>query len=98
VERFKGVMKEKIAKFIPSAFNRALCSYRTFSSKNIDIGEIKDFSAYHSACKNALSHIDNLIKLSDFGYEGEIVETEDNSLKQILENAKKQLKEINESL
>jgi hypothetical protein len=100
MERLKGVMKKKIAKFVPSAFNRALCSYRTFSAKNVDIDETKEFSAYHSACKNALSHIDNLIKLADFGEEEleDKKETEDNSLKQILESAKQQLTEINKDL
>jgi len=96
MDRFKGVMKEKIANFLPSAFNRAICSYRTFSSRNMDMEETKEFSAYHSACKNALSHIDNLIKLSNSG-DGlveEKKETEDNSLQDLLEKAKAELEEM----
>jgi len=96
MDKFKIVMKDKISSFLPSAFNRALCSYRTFTSKNTDM-ETKEFSAYHSACKNALSHIDNLIKLSKFSEDDEIStkEIEDNSLAKILKEAKNELEQIN---
>lgn len=93
MERFRGVMRQKIINFLPSAFNRAICSYRTFSSKNVDMEETKEFSAYHTACKNALSHIDNLMKLSNIA---EPIEEKvpDNSLHQILSDAKDQLEKM----
>lgn len=97
--RFKGMMKQKLAGFIPGAFNRALCSYRSFSARNIDMDETKEFSAYHSACKNALSHIDNLIKLSAVSeVEEDTKKAEEDSLQNILEEAQTELKKINNDL
>ncbi|MCT4574745.1 MAG: hypothetical protein OIF36_03090 [Alphaproteobacteria bacterium] len=95
MNRIKGRMKQKISNFIPSAFNRALCSYRIFSSRNVDMDETKEFSAYHSACKTALSHIDNLIKLSSYTEEEKVDKKEDDYIGDMLSVAKKQLEDIN---
>jgi hypothetical protein len=94
MEKFTLVMKDKLSKFIPSAFNRALCSYRTFTQQNTDM-ETKEFSAYHSACKNALSHIDNLIKLSKIADNEETNESDRNEeLQNLLIAAKEELAQI----
>lgn len=57
--------RARIARCLPDAIERAVDSYRTFSSDS-DEKKSKNFSAYHTACKAAIAHIELLLKLANW--------------------------------
>ncbi len=61
--KLKSVRK-KLSKFLPQKIISVIEKYETFSNQEIAI-DAKMFSAHHSACKTAISHIHSLIKLAE---------------------------------
>ena len=55
--------RQKIAQDLPDLLAAALDSYTEFVAAPCD-NTAKGFSAYHSACKSALSHLDGLLRLA----------------------------------
>ncbi len=53
-----------LSAFLPDALLNALASYERFARQTIP-DEAREFTAHHSACKVAISHIELLIKLSE---------------------------------
>ena len=53
----------RLARFLPDAIAKALNSYQIFLEADVPT-DAKGFSAYHSACKVAIAHIELLIKLA----------------------------------
>jgi hypothetical protein len=53
-----------LSAFLPDALLNALASYERFARQPIP-DEAREFTAHHSACKVAISHIELLIKLSE---------------------------------
>ena len=84
-------VKEQIAGGLPEKILKALCAYDDFSNRPPS-EEVKEFSAYHNACKNALAHVVALLRLS------EIVQTdsEDTSAQAWLSKAQMSLQQDGE--
>ncbi|MBI1301349.1 MAG: hypothetical protein GC137_06790 [Alphaproteobacteria bacterium] len=61
---FHDGMRESIAKFLPKALERALCSYRQFVKKAYDKKDAAEFKKHHEAVKPVLAHIELLLKLA----------------------------------
>ncbi|MBR4927826.1 MAG: hypothetical protein IKY98_05825 [Alphaproteobacteria bacterium] len=80
---------ETVAQTLRPYLKKALASYKEFLAKETWT-DAKEFSAYHSACKNVLSHIALLIKLSADGEE----ENKDNPLFDWTQKAKNALQEM----
>lgn len=57
------VTRQQIKNFLPSAILQTLTSYEEFMMKDESINA-KDFSAHHSACKSAISHLELLLKIA----------------------------------
>lgn len=55
--------RQKIAQDLPDLLAAALDSYTQFVAAPCD-STAKGFSAYHSACKSALGHLDGLLRLA----------------------------------
>lgn len=55
--------RQKIASDLPDLLAAALDSYTQFVAAPCD-NTAKGFSAYHSACKSALGHLDGLLRLA----------------------------------
>jgi len=53
---------DKVSDLLPSAISVTLESYEAFLSE-VPAEDIKAFSAYHSAAKSALSHLEQLLKI-----------------------------------
>ena len=58
-------VRHSLAEFLPDALATALQSYHSFARTEIP-EDAKGFSAHHSACKMAISHIDLLLKLAQW--------------------------------
>lgn len=56
-------MNQEVGKELAPALQKALIDYLTFS-ENKAPDDIKEFNAYHTACKAALLHIALLVKLT----------------------------------
>ncbi len=56
-------IKSALQKLLPEAIERAVASYEIFADQTPP-EDPKKFSAHHSACKSALSHLDYLTKLA----------------------------------
>lgn len=55
----------QIAGFLPEAISKTLKSYEDFINDNGETSEnSKEFSAHHTACKAAISHLELLLKLA----------------------------------
>ena len=80
---------ETVAQTLRPYLKKALASYEEFLAKETWT-DAKEFSAYHSACKNVLSHIALLIKLSADGEE----QIKDNLLFDWTQKAKNALREM----
>ena len=52
-----------IAVFLPKALSKALSSYHEFMEQDIP-DDAKGFSAYHSAAKVAIAHVELLMKMA----------------------------------
>lgn len=59
--------RARIAQYLPDAIDHAVQSYRNFSSESNE-KQSKDFSAYHTACKAAIAHIELLLKLAAWAH------------------------------
>lgn len=57
-------VKEHIAGLLPEKILKAFAAYNDFSCLSPS-EEIKEFSGYHNACKNALAHVAALLRLSE---------------------------------
>lgn len=57
--------RAKIAESLPAAIDHAVNSYHHFSTTEPNDG-VKNFSAYHTACKTAVAHIELLLKLAEW--------------------------------
>lgn len=62
--RIEDQTKERIASFLPGILDKAMESYARFAAHDAPVGEAKEFSAHHNACKVAIAHIELLIKLA----------------------------------
>ena len=82
--------REEIAKLLPQAIQKTLESYHRFTSSNIE-ETVKEFSAYHTACKAAIAHLDLLLKLARWaeGHENDQNSTAD--LENLIHSAKADL-------
>jgi hypothetical protein len=56
-------LRTQLADLLPRAMQRAITSYRQFSSQ-INPDDPKQFIAFHNACRAALTHVDTLSKLT----------------------------------
>ena len=68
--------KAKFLKILPKKLQETLQAYHLFTSVKVP-EDIKSFAAYHTACKNALSHmvlLMKMIQLSDAGNGDNIVD------------------------
>ncbi len=80
-------MNPDIGKELTPALQKALADYLTFSANDAPT-DIKEFSAYHTACKAALLHIALLVKLTQKDVPTETIIPD---LSTLLEQAKKEL-------
>ena len=62
---FLDSAKRGVRKQLPQQLESALNSYGTFA-RSPPPEDAKGFASYHSACKSALSHIDQLLKLAQW--------------------------------
>lgn len=60
-------VREKIARYLPDAIEKAIQSYRQFYGTP-EIQDAKSFSAHHSACRAAIGHIELLLKLANWAH------------------------------
>lgn len=80
-------VKERIAQALPDKISRAFCAYDDFSRRP-PADEVKEFAAYHNACKNALAHVVALLRLSEI-----VQNTEDTSAQEWLSKAQMSLQQ-----
>ncbi len=90
--------RQQLAAFLPSAITKALATYRELTGLSID-KEATEYKKHQEACKVAVAHIHLLVKLardvaSLSGAEEPNKESDDTMLQTIIENAQKELKEI----
>lgn len=90
---FEIKTKEQIAVFLPQAIEMALSSYENFYKSGQMFENAKEFTAHHSACKAAIVHIEQLIKLARWADDGVEVSDEDNLL-ELIKNAEAELNKI----
>ena len=76
-----------VGKELAPALQKALADYLAFSDADAP-QDIKEFNAYHTACKSALLHIALLVKLTQNGVPEESIIPD---LSRLLEQAKKEL-------
>lgn len=82
--------RRQIADFLPSAISKTLQSYEGFILSE-EVGDAKEFTAHHNACKVAISHLELLLKLASWA---EIPTSEgDQYLSHILNEAQKRVSE-----
>lgn len=84
-------VKEHITGVLPEKILKAFCAYDDFSSRP-PADEVKEFSAYHTACKNALAHVVALLRLSEIVQAG----SDDNSAQEWLSKAQMSLQQDTE--
>ena len=84
----------KIAKYLTSAIDCAIQSYRSFYDKPTP-AEAKEFSAHHSACKAAIAHIELLLKLAAWAQLPRM-EGEDENLATLMAEAETELNNYHE--
>ncbi len=77
--------RQKIAADLPDLLAVALDSYTQFIAAPCD-NTAKGFSAYHSACKSALGHLDGLLRLARWAVDHDT--TEDEELASLLSRAR----------
>jgi hypothetical protein len=88
----EGNTRVKIAEHLPDAIDCAIRSYRNFYQGDAGAAA-KEFSAHHSACKAAISHIELLLKLAVWA---EIPrDNTDNNLAEFLNSAQEELNKYN---
>ena len=80
-------MSVDIGKELTPALQKALADYQAFSETQAP-AEIKEFNAYHTACKAALLHVALLIKLTQKETSAEPIIPD---LSALLNQAKKEL-------
>ena len=80
-------MKPDVGKELAPALQKALNAHLNFSEGNAP-QDIKEFNAYHTACKSALLHIALLVKLTQNQAPEESIIPD---LSALLEQAKKEL-------
>ena len=80
-------MSLDVGKELAPALQKALTDYLAFSEANAP-QDIKEFNAYHTACKSALLHIALLVKLTQNQAPEESIIPD---LSTLLEQAKKEL-------
>ena len=80
-------MNSDVGKELAPALQKALHDYLAFS-ENLAPTDIKEFNAYHTACKSALLHIALLVKLTQNQAPEENIIPD---LSTLLEQAKKEL-------
>jgi len=68
--------RQKIAQDLPDLLAAALDSYTQFVAAPCD-NTAKGFSAYHSACKSALGHLDGLLRLARWAVDHDTAEDEE---------------------
>ena len=80
--------QRQIVDFLPSAISKTLQSYEGFILSE-EVGDAKEFTAHHNACKVAISHLELLLKLASWA---EIPTAEgDKYLSGILNEAKRRV-------
>ncbi len=57
-------MRTTLLRYLPAAFDKTLSAYKKFSSQPQD-QEASEFKKHHDACKIALSHVQELIKIAE---------------------------------
>lgn len=68
--------RQKIAQDLPVLLATALDSYTQFVAAPCD-NTAKSFSAYHTACKSALGHLDGLLRLARWAVDHQEAESDD---------------------
>ncbi len=63
--------QKEISVFLPSAISKTLNSYEEFITTN-EKQDAKNFSAHHTACKAAISHLELLLKLAQWAHLPEV--------------------------
>ncbi len=91
--------RAQMAKFLPSAINKATITYRTLTHMNLNEKDAAEYKKHQEACKVAVAHIHLLVKLArDVAAletsEPEKAEDDNAMLQTLIENAQKELKEV----
>ena len=90
----------KIARFLPKALSTALESYHEFCQMEIPDGA-KGFSAHHSACKEAIAHIELLLKVAQYAHlpdDGVVGDDDQRRLVTMLETAQAEFNDYQDGL
>lgn len=89
--------RQQLVAFLPSAITKALATYRELTRLHIE-DDASEYKKHQDACKIAVGHIHLLLKLAR---DVSTLETgsapqghDDNMLQNLIENAQKELKEI----
>lgn len=91
--------RQQLAAFLPAAITKALSGYRELTHMNIERTS-SEYKKHQEACKVAVAHINLLIKLAKdvaaLSHEGQATQDncDDAALQAIIENAQKELKDI----
>lgn len=78
-----AILRQDIARVLPAAIKKALTSYENFVIDN-NYDDSKQFSAHHSACKAAITHLELLLKLAKWSDITATTNTEDAALMETL--------------
>lgn len=91
-------LRHALAMLLPKAIDRAIASYEQFATQTPP-DDAKAFSAHHSACKAALTHLDYLTKLAKWVEEKSQQETlsEEESLEPLIIKARATLYDYDRS-
>jgi len=90
-------VRSLLSDLLPGLIQSAACSYEAFSQAEVP-EDAKGFSAHHSACKSALSHVELLTKLARWAETEEDEQTptlsEDDEIAGLLAGARAALQEL----
>ena len=81
--------RARIAVFLPNALAKALSSYHEFMEQDIP-EDAKGFSAYHSAAKVAIAHVELLMKMAKWSEEP-LKEDSGNKLSEMITKAEEEV-------
>lgn len=63
-------MTNKVISFLKSGIEKTMRSYDQYTNSKVENDENTDFAKHHAACKQAISHLESLLKL----YEKNIID------------------------